>query len=204
MSDWSRVLALVNSRLERPAETEEFLPDATAAARWLAEQFTESAEAGAHGDRSGGSSSRTAARPTAASLTDDDYEAMLRLREALRKLMLDRITAREPDRTSLEVLNRVAARVVRTDRLTSHWSRECVYAAPAGSAHAPASRLAILATEAIGMLSDPHAVLAECAAEDCVVLFERLDPRRRWHSDRCGNRIRAARSYARNRQTTDA
>ena len=200
MRDSSRVLALVNSRLERPAETEEFLPDATAAARWLADQFTERAEASA----AGGGDSSTGTSGTAPRLTDDDYESMLRLREALRRLMLDRITAREPDRTSLEVLNRVAAHVVRTDRLTPAWSRECVYSAPAGSEHAPTSRLAILATEAITMLSDPHTVLAECAAEDCVVLFERLDPRRRWHSDRCGNRIRAARSYARNHQTTDA
>lgn len=196
MSDWSRVLALVNSRLERPAEIEEHLPDADAAGHWLTELFTEDAEAG--------TGSTVAGAGAAAGLTDDEYEAMLRLRRALRKLMVDRIMDREPDRTSLDVLNQVAARVVRTDRLTPGWSREYAYAAPTGSEHASVSRLAILATEAIGMLSDPHTVLAECAAEDCVVLFERIDPRRRWHSDRCGNRIRAARSYARNRQTTDA
>jgi predicted RNA-binding Zn ribbon-like protein len=73
--------------------------------------------------------------------------------------------------------------------------RELAYHADHGTGQTLIS-LAILASEAIELLSSA-ADLAECAAEDCVMLFIRTDPRRRWHNDRCGNRIRAARSYAR-------
>ncbi len=178
MSTPSSVLALVNSRLERPDATEEHLPDAAAAGHWLAENFDSSA----------------------GTLSDGDFTAMRRLRAAVRDLVLDRIAGNEPGRAALAVLNETAGQVARTDRLTPLWSREAAYHAGRGTGHA-ITWLAILADEAIELLSS-DANLAQCAADDCVVLFIRTDPRRRWHDDRCGNRIRAARSYARRRQAS--
>jgi predicted RNA-binding Zn ribbon-like protein len=176
MSTSLRVLALANSRLDRPNGTEEHLPDAAAAGRWFAENF----------DGAG-------ARP----LSKEDFAATVRLRAAVRDLLIDRIAGREADLAALEVLNEAAGRVARTDRLTPFWSRELGYHADHAAGQALIS-LAILASEAIELLSS-DAELAECAADDCVTLFIRADPRRRWHNDRCGNRIRAARSYARRR-----
>jgi predicted RNA-binding Zn ribbon-like protein len=174
----SRVLALVNSRLERPDETEEHLPDSAAADRWLGEHFV----------------------GFAGTLSDRDFAALRRLRAAARDLLLDQIAGNEPGQAALAVLNEAAGRVPRADRLTPLWSRETDYHAGRGAKHALATVMTVLANEAIELLSS-DADLAECAADDCVILFIRTDPRRRWHNDRCGNRIRAARSYARRAHT---
>jgi predicted RNA-binding Zn ribbon-like protein len=176
MSRWPLILAFVNSRLERPAGVEEDMPDPAAAGRWLA-------------DRLGGE---------AAPLGAAEFAAMLQLRDAVRHLIQDRIAGRQPAQGDLAVLNDSSAAACRHDMLTPAWQRDARFgdaAGPGGSS--PWVQLAVLASDAIDLLSAPGARIAECAAEDCVVIFERSDPRRRWHSDRCGNRIRAARSYGR-------
>lgn len=170
-------MALVNSRLERPHVTEERLPDAAAAGRWLAENA--------------GCAART--------LSQEDFEATLALRAAVRELIADRIAGRAPGRAALAVLNETAGRACRTERLTPAWAREVAYR-PGGGIRPALASLAIVASEAIELLAS-GADLAECAADDCVMFFVRTDPRRRWHDDRCGNRVRAARSYAQRRRT---
>lgn len=172
-----RVIALVNSRLDRPHETEEHLPDAAAAGRWLAEHF-------------GGAAGRT--------LSQEDFEAILRLRAAVRELIGNRIAGTGPGQAALAVLNGTAGRARKTERLTPAWSRETDYRPGEGTSRALVP-LAILADEAIELLAS-DAGLAECGADDCVMVFIRTDPRRRWHDDRCGNRVRAARNYALRRQ----
>ncbi|MGO9784555.1 MAG: ABATE domain-containing protein [Streptosporangiaceae bacterium] len=184
MSQWSRVLAFSNSRLDGPAGVEDEMPDAAAAARWLAACFGVPAAAG-----------RSRA---AVSLDDADFRAALLLRSAVRSLIQARIAGHGPRPQDLEALNRSSARACRYDLLTSAWDRDTRYAGSPGLAGgSPRVQLASLASDAIALLSTPAVDLTECAADDCVVLFERTDPRRRWHSDRCGNRVRAARSYAR-------
>ncbi len=157
------------------------MPDAAAAARWLAACFGVPPEVGR---------SRTAVP-----LDDADFRAAVLLRSAVRSLIRARIAGNDPPPQDLEVLNRSSARACRYDLLTSAWDRDTRYAGLAG--RSPRVQLASLASDAIALLSSPAVDLTECAADDCVVLFERTDPRRRWHSDRCGNRVRAARSYAR-------
>jgi len=176
-----RVLALANSRLARPAETVEDLPDAAAAGRWLADRFGGDVPA----------------------LDDAAFAALLRLRAAVRGLMLDRISGRRPDERLLAAVNDTAALALRTDRLTGDWSHEIAYRTRSARDDSSATRLATLAREAIELLSS-DGDLAECAAADCVMIFLRTDPRRRWHDDRCGNRIRAARSHARRKQAVSA
>ncbi|KRB72474.1 hypothetical protein ASE03_23485 [Kitasatospora sp. Root187] len=64
-----------------------------------------------------------------------------------------------------------------------------------------ADRLAAeLAAAVAELIADPVelAALRECAAEDCVLLFRPMNPRRQWCSAaRCGNRARVARHYRR-------
>jgi predicted RNA-binding Zn ribbon-like protein len=58
--------------------------------------------------------------------------------------------------------------------------------------------LAELAQDATAMFTDPGATeLRACQAPGCVFYFVRSNPRRRWCSETCGNRARAARHYGR-------
>ncbi len=60
--------------------------------------------------------------------------------------------------------------------------------------------LATVATDAVHLLSGPNAVqLRACQAPGCVLYFVKSHPRRQWCSQACGNRVRAARHYHRNR-----
>ena len=66
----------------------------------------------------------------------------------------------------------------------------------------PGLRLAAcLAEAAAELLADPAVTrIRECEADDCVMLFLAAHPRRRWCSaTRCGNRVRVARHYQRNK-----
>ncbi|MGA9832915.1 MAG: CGNR zinc finger domain-containing protein [Trebonia sp.] len=52
------------------------------------------------------------------------------------------------------------------------------------------------------MLTDPAGPEpAPCGAHGCVRWFLRTHAARQWCSDRCGDRVRAARHYARHRGT---
>ncbi|KUM29197.1 hypothetical protein AQ436_05715 [Arthrobacter sp. EpRS66] len=61
--------------------------------------------------------------------------------------------------------------------------------------------LAALAEDAAALLSSDEAEqLAQCEAEPCTRFFLRTHGRRQWCSTRCGDRVRAARSYARKKE----
>lgn len=58
--------------------------------------------------------------------------------------------------------------------------------------------LAALAADAVAVVTGPDAaLLAACGAEPCNRYVLRTHGRRHWCSTRCGDRVRAARSYAR-------
>jgi predicted RNA-binding Zn ribbon-like protein len=60
--------------------------------------------------------------------------------------------------------------------------------------------MAVLAEDAASLLSgDQASVLASCEADGCQRFFLRTHARRQWCSTRCGDRVRAARAYARKR-----
>jgi len=61
--------------------------------------------------------------------------------------------------------------------------------------------LATLAEEAATLLSsDEASLLSLCEAEPCTRFYLRTHGRRQWCSTRCGDRVRAARSYARKKE----
>ena len=58
--------------------------------------------------------------------------------------------------------------------------------------------LAAIAEEAVRLLTGPDAAAVRaCAAPGCMLFYRKDHPRRAWCSPRCGNRVRAARHYAR-------
>lgn len=72
----------------------------------------------------------------------------------------------------------------------------------------PATRLiehamSVIAENAVGLLAgDEGHLLALCEAEPCSRFLLKTHGRRQWCSIRCGDRVRAARSYARKRSQT--
>lgn len=60
--------------------------------------------------------------------------------------------------------------------------------------------LALIAEDAAALLTGEEAsMLASCGAEGCLWFYLRTHARRQWCSTRCGDRVRAARAYARRR-----
>jgi predicted RNA-binding Zn ribbon-like protein len=58
--------------------------------------------------------------------------------------------------------------------------------------------MSALAADAVGLVTSPEATsLTACTARSCRRFFLRTHARRHWCSTRCGNRVRAARAYAR-------
>ena len=58
--------------------------------------------------------------------------------------------------------------------------------------------MAQLADDAAALLTGPEAgLLVHCEASSCNRFLLRTHARRQWCSTRCGDRVRAARSYAR-------
>ena len=65
--------------------------------------------------------------------------------------------------------------------------------------------MAVIADDAASLLSgDQASVLASCEADGCQRFFLRTHARRQWCSTRCGDRVRAARAYARKRTILSA
>ncbi|MBT2597987.1 CGNR zinc finger domain-containing protein [Arthrobacter sp. ISL-72] len=65
--------------------------------------------------------------------------------------------------------------------------------------------MAVIADDAASLLSgDQASLLASCEADSCERFFLRTHARRQWCSTRCGDRVRAARAYARKRAVHSA
>jgi predicted RNA-binding Zn ribbon-like protein len=158
-----QVLAFANTRLDRPSGVVERLPDPATATGWLRAEFGWSG-----------------------TLSATDHQAVIRLRDAVRGLLADRIAGRPPGRKDRSVLNDAAQ--PRVSELSTRWE---LIERPTED-----QLCGRIAQSAMSVLSS-DADLAECAAHDCVAYFARTDPRQQWHAIRCGNRVRAARRYAR-------
>jgi predicted RNA-binding Zn ribbon-like protein len=177
MSERDQALAFANTRLDRPSGLVDMLRDRDEAAHWLAGQL---------------------GFVTRAGLRQREHDQLLAFRDAVRALIHARSAGLKPPPESLAAINRASAETPTTAQLTPGWQQKRAFSSTGSDHPANLAELrAALANATVDLLADPRADLAECAADDCVVLFLRTDPRRRWHSERCGNRTRAARSYAR-------
>jgi predicted RNA-binding Zn ribbon-like protein len=174
--DWQSALAFVNTRKDRPAGLIESLDTPEAASAWLAQELGYSP-----------------GHP----LTGVEFARLRALRDSAQRVLRARLADRPPTPQDLRQLNQASAAAPRADHLDEEWRASRRFTG-SGSADPGdlTELLAALASATILLAADSSADLAECGADDCVVIFVRSDPRQRYHSERCGNRMRAARSYA--------
>ncbi|SMC88126.1 CGNR zinc finger domain-containing protein [Lentzea albidocapillata] len=133
-----------------------------------------------------------------------DLGAFRSLRQALRDLAGvltedTRPVARDRD------LERAVAEVNRAARSAQRWPQlavrdgELLRHNESDGSLADRERASI-ATEAVDLFTGERRVLLRaCYAPGCVLYFVKDHPRREWCSPSCGNRVRAARHYRRNR-----
>lgn len=179
--DASSAVALVNTRHLQSGQPADLLADPARAAEWLAER---------------GLLSRGTALP------DPDTARLVALREAVRGLFAAKAGQRVPAVDDVTLLNAALAAAPVVPALT--WDE----AGPHRREHAlpgagPCTvAIARLARDALRVLTDPAGPEpAPCGAHGCVRWFLRTHAARQWCSDRCGDRVRAARHYARHRGT---
>lgn len=139
-------------------------------------------------------------------VTRADLPAAVRLRDALRRLAAEatgdnRVAAALP-LTALAALSEVNALILTTHvPPTLLWGGDGFAMSQASEGGVVPVALATVALRALELLVAPSP-LRTCQAPGCVLYFLQDHPRREWCSDGCGNRVRAARHYARSKSRT--
>lgn len=171
-------LALANTRLEPTDGPLDLIADPGAAGAWLAAR-------------------RLTAGPAA--LEPADAERISTLRESVRALFTALVHGREPAGADLGALNDALAAAPCVSALA--WPTDGPRLTQNRAAPDPlAPVLAALAFDAAQLLCGPEAgELAQCGAHACTRFFLRTHASRQVCSTRCGDRVRAARHYARRR-----
>lgn len=128
-----------------------------------------------------------------AEVGEADASEARHLRDSIRSIIESQAAGEVPAEADRERLNRHAAAAPGWPRLD--WDDDPVLARV--SAAAPvAAALAEIAGAAIELFcSEQRHLLSACAAPDCIRLFAKTDPRRKWCSPDCGNRARVNRHY---------
>ncbi|UXY30469.1 CGNR zinc finger domain-containing protein [Streptomyces sp. HUAS TT20] len=167
-------LALVNTEFSRPSGPYDGLLDTESAATWLYDRELV---------------------PSGAQLSAQDLDQLLELRRSLRELLDAHLNGASPDPAALSTLNSSLAAAPAVREI--HWEETGPVAAVCRPADDPvAAALTTLAEDGVELLTGPPSGrLSACAAPGCTRLFVRNHGARRWCSDRCGNRVRAARHY---------
>jgi predicted RNA-binding Zn ribbon-like protein len=167
-------LALVNTEFSRPSGPYDGLRDAESAAAWLSDRGL---------------------TPSRVRIGARELGQLLELRRSLRELLDAHLSGVSPDPAALSTLNSAlaAAPAVREVR----WEEAGPVAAVCRPADEPVDAvLTALAEDGVELLTGPPSGrLSTCGAPGCTRLFVRNHGARRWCSDRCGNRVRAARHY---------
>jgi len=145
------------------------------------------------------------ARP--ARVSADDLADARRLRDALRRLAADVTNDERAGREVALPLADAAGIVndaVRWRPVPQLRRGRGGWRFAAGDGGGVRAWLGELAAEGAALLADPQRPLRACSAPGCVLYFVREHPRREWCSVGCGNRVRAARHYARVRGQASA
>lgn len=173
-------LALVNTRTIRSGSEVDELPDTHAARAWL--------------------TSAGLLRPRA-SVRKDTTDRLIGLRESVRALFAALVDGDVPEPATLSVLNEALTAAPVADEL--HWdekNRQPTRVVSVQGATPVDAALADIARDCVDLLVGPDAVtLSACGAPDCIRFYLRTHAARQWCSTRCGDRVRAARHYARRR-----
>jgi predicted RNA-binding Zn ribbon-like protein len=176
--DASSALALVNTRMVVAGQPCDLVSDAAGASGWLAERRL---------------------LPLGTAVDDAGAARLAALREAVRALFAARAEGRAPAPGDMARLNAALAAAPLAPALA--WDdggprRGEQSLGPAADLVGVA--LARLAGDALGLLTRPgQPAPAPCRAHGCIRWYLRTHAARQWCSDRCGDRVRAARHYAR-------
>ncbi|MDR7381078.1 CGNR zinc finger domain-containing protein [Promicromonospora iranensis] len=120
------------------------------------------------------------------------------LRGQIRELFRSVTTGAAPSAETLDGINAALRLVPATEVLRWEPDHGLVRAAVHPVTQVVEHAMAALAADAVGLVTRPEAAsLAACSARSCSRFFLRTHARRHWCSTRCGNRVRAARAYAR-------
>jgi predicted RNA-binding Zn ribbon-like protein len=180
--DTSAALALVNTRRMSSGQPTDSLAGALEAGDWLA---------------------RRGLAPSGTVLSDPGAERLRALRETIRSLFAARADGRVPAADDLAALNAALAAAPEIPSLT--WDAAGPRRGePSQRAEDPcAVAIARLAGDALRVLTDATGPEpAPCGAHGCIRWFLRTHAARQWCSTRCGDRVRAARHYARHHSST--
>jgi predicted RNA-binding Zn ribbon-like protein len=122
------------------------------------------------------------------------------LRDQVRALLASRIGALPAPSEALRVVNDALTSATAASLL--HWDEaHGLHRARSHTTQTVDHALAVLAADAADLLTGPDAErLAPCGAATCTRYLLRTHARRHWCSVRCGDRVRAARAYARRTQ----
>lgn len=180
----SSALALVNTRFLRGGDPIDVIAEADGAARWLAAR---------------------ALLPADCRVTGPEAIALRALREAVRGLLAARTGAQLPAASDIGLLNATLASAPPIPALAWDESgprtERVRQTSPGGLRDRTAAvsiALSRLADDALGLLTaSGGAEPAPCGAHGCTRWFIRTHAARQWCSNRCGDRVRAARHYAR-------
>jgi predicted RNA-binding Zn ribbon-like protein len=130
---------------------------------------------------------------------------MRELRMHVRALLEARVEDRPAPPASLDAINAALTSVPAASLLQYDEERRW-HRAPAHPVTQLVDRaLAVIAADLADLLAGPDGeVIARCGAPSCERILLRTHARRTWCSVRCGDRVRAARSYARRSHDTGA
>ncbi|GAA3145195.1 CGNR zinc finger domain-containing protein [Streptomyces rameus] len=175
-------LALVNTEFRRPSGPYDGLGDAESATAWLNDRGLV---------------------PPGVPLDARQLDRLLALRRSLRELLDAHLDGASPVPAALSTLNGTLAAAPAVHEI--RWEDSGPVAAVCRPAGDPVgAALTALAEDGVELLTGaPSGRLSTCGAPGCTRLFIRNHGARRWCSDRCGNRVRAARHYGDHRSARD-
>ena len=183
--DVSCALALVNTRRMDSGHQVDLIVGTSQASHWLADRGL---------------------LPSGSVMNDADAGRLAALRETIRALFSARAEQRAPVPDDMSWLNAALAGAPLVPALTWDETGPQQSTQLLGPAADPVDvALARLACDALGILtSTGDRTPAPCGAHGCIRWFLRTHGARQWCSPRCGDRVRAARHYARHHPAPDA
>ncbi|PYC84689.1 hypothetical protein C7C46_07180 [Streptomyces tateyamensis] len=179
-ADHHPALDFANTLLSLPAGRRDLLATPAEATDWLVERGL---------------------APADAELFELCTERLRGLRDQVRELLGAAVAGAAPSPEALQAVNTALASTPSAPLLAWDESqglhRELAHPADRVVEHA----MAVLAADAAELLTGPDAErLARCAGAPCTRYLVRTHAARHWCSTRCGDRVRAARAYARRKQ----
>lgn len=143
--------------------------------------------------------------PVDSDMKFDVHARVVRLREQIRSVFSAYVDGEAVDAKALEGLNAALAAAPQTTTLRFTPGSGFYRDSDPPTTNLIEHALSIIADDVASLLTgDTAPMLARCEATPCTRFLLRTHGRRQWCSTRCGDRVRAARAYARKRERQKA